>query len=94
MKTKRIDGVFYRQLEEHEVIRDGDKYLCRNCGQLHRSEASAYKPTAGDRHLNGEARGGRYYRECDPLIAAMLEAKEKHAKQTQMIRVRNRRKKE
>lgn len=75
MKTKRIEGKFYRQLEAHEVVLNGDKYLCRQCGALHRASENAMSPTPADR-ANGRE---KYYREVDPLIAQMLRAKEKHA---------------
>lgn len=74
MKTKRVNGVFYRQLKSDETIRRGDWTNCNRhgfttCGGEGRQVAeyvSVSKPCVLT-----------LWRECEPMIAAMIKVKEK-----------------
>lgn len=77
MKLIHIKDKLYRQLGEDEVIRDGDQLLSDSPHFPHSCSASTLSPTPRTRNAALPVTRFKFYREIDPLIAAMLKVRDK-----------------
>lgn len=77
MKSKIVDGVHYRGLADTELAQRGDYTLCQSHGWCVFSGVTyPVSKLKAQALLNVGCADIEYYRECDPLIAAMMEVEQ------------------